>query len=213
MGSTRSPAVTLYLGANQFGKSRLMRRHQDHWARQNPDSPIFRIGKKGQWVIGADEDSKLLYPIIRSITNNGMGPTPKGPNPMVGMEGALIEFDDGDSFIPIPIKGTPYHTLFLENAHCRLDVQVTAHRPETLDKNLLGAAHHIYLFYMGESYAVKYLRSLEGLQDSDVLRLKQFPKKRGQFIHVRQDPSRTHPAQATFHDEYDPALDQNQGAA
>ena len=215
----RSCHVVGYLGTNQMGKTHLMEEHAEKWQALNPDCRILRVGKWAQdkggvWVRGADQDPKLLFPYIDKVTNFGEGPqrpTPANPNyvnPLVGLDGALIQFDDLDGFLPQRVKGTPYNSLFMENAHLRLDVQFTAHRPQTIDKNVLNACHYLYVFSMGENYAREYIESMPELRGSEVVRRNLFPRKRGQYVVIRNDPATHVPVGADFVDGYRPELDE-----
>ena len=204
-----------------MGKSWLMRQHYFRWAKANPEGYDEQIGKRGgYWVEGADlAPSKakkqggweLLYPRILEITNQGRGPSKGGRNPRVGLAGGILRLEDADGFLPQSIRGTPWQPVFLENAHLRLDVQLNAHRPQTLDKNILCAAHHWFIFAMAEPYAFEYLAKLGQLEGSEVMRKEQWPTKKGQYIHVTNDPSRSVAAGARFYDDYYPELDQGGG--
>ena len=212
--------VAGYLGTNQMGKTHLMDEHAAKWQEVNPDARIFSIGKwkpGAYWIQGADGRPnkqrgiagwEALYPYIEKLTNYGQGPfKPPHINPLVGMAGALVQFDDMDSFCPADVRGTPYHSMFLENAHLRLDVQFTAHRPQQVSKNILNACHYLYVFSMGENYAREYIESMPELRGSEVVKRGLFPRKRGQYVVIRNDPARHVATGADFVDGYRPELD------
>lgn len=207
------------MGANQMGKSWLMRQHYFRWCKNNPDGYDELIGSSGggYWIEGADlapNEKKgqlgwtALYSRILEITNNGLGPYRNKPSPRVQANtGGLLRLEDAEEFLPNPIRGTPWQAVFAKNAHCHLDVQVNFHRPQPIDKNVLGSFHHVYVFYMGENYAREYISKMPELRDSEVMRKGQFPKKVGQYIHIVQDPSRHVAIGAKFYDDYYPELD------
>ena len=220
------------MGANQMGKSQLMRLHYFKWAKANPDGYVELIGKRGgYWIEGSDLAPRKgapgweqLYPRILELTNNGLGPS-KNPkkNPRVGLAGGIVRFEDADNFIPNPIRGTPYGTLFTENAHCYLDVLCNFHRPEPMDKNLLGCAHHWYMFSMQEVHAFEYSLDLirvsfvmvggVKVSVSNMTKWELWPSSKGVYIHVVNDPDKPGHAKATLFNDYDPVLDstRNQG--
>jgi hypothetical protein len=221
MAARRDPHVVGYLGQGRTGKSHLMDVHFRDWQRGNPNANVYNIGKRdpgSHWVRGADSKPdrrgeggyKLLYPFIEELTNYGQGPfLPPYVNPRVGLSGAMVRAKDAEGFIPKHIVGTPWWSLVWECSHNRIDFQFDGHRPQAFDPELLAACHHLYLFAMPEKNAREYLESLESLKDSQVLVDDLFPTKKGQYIHVRQDPSREVDTEATYHDDYDPALDDN----
>jgi hypothetical protein len=223
---SRPPAVVGYAGQNQTGKSKKLRDHIAQWkAARHPDHRlVFDIGKREPgsfWVQGADRKPvrgkggyTLLYPYLEKLTNYGNGPwLPPYVNPLVPLSGAFVRVEDAEGCIPPSITGTPWWNLICENAHCRVDVGLTFHRPQRVDKDILLACHWLYFFPMPENYAREYLENHPNLANTDILREGRWPEKRGQFIEIRQDPSRTHAATARFVDEYDPRLDPNMNPA
>lgn len=195
----RDRHLVVVLGTNGMGKSWLTDLAKREWRKNNPNAPIFVLSKRQRnafWVAGADENKKLLYPWVRRLTNNGIGPTdPPTPGQLVGLEGAFVELDDAENAIPPMTMSTPWHCLWTENRHLRLDVFLTAHRPQDISKTAIGCAHHLYLFAMDEPYAFDYLSDLPSLRSSNLM-FDNPPESRGECIHVIKDPSRPGSARA-----------------
>ena len=173
------------LGAPGMGKTLFTRRLVDAWAtsfrqehpgffKGNPNRrlPIFIADPNrgfpapyGEFPAGGNEDPSLLYPWIRGITGNGEGPP---VSKRVGMEGGLIVLDDADVYLENTNGINPWRPLWTKNRHLRLDVIVTAHRPQGVPKEMIAAAKMMYLFAMEEPNAVTWLQKIPCLQGLDM---------------------------------------------
>ena len=191
---TRLRHLVIGFGTNGVGKSYLAEMAIREWTENNPNAPVFAIGKKkGQfWVKGAGENKKLLFDYVRQLTNHGQGPS-KNPaeNPLVPLEGAFLLLDDGDGSIPERLENTPYYELCTEHRHQRLDLWLNCHRPQKISKDWILAAHYIYCFAIGEVHAYEYLGKLiteiEG-KDVENLLTSNPPREKGEFIKITKDP-------------------------
>lgn len=113
----------------------------------------------GEWPAGAYRNPKSLNAWIDEVTNEGRGP----PGPRVGEEGALLVLDDADRYLPQWSAGNPWRDVWLANRHLRLDVIVTAHRPQGVPKDLLEACAELWLFALHEPLALDYLSRVPSL--------------------------------------------------
>lgn len=198
---TRVRHLNVAFGSTGMGKSWLARKAMGEWQENNPTSPIYAIGKqKGQhWVTGAGEDKSKLFPEVRLLTRNGMGPS-KDPrkNPRIGLDGGFVLLDDGDAAIPPKLANTPWFEFCWEHRHCRIDGWLNAHRPQGISKDWIQAAHYIFVFATGEVYSYKYLGDLisqfDETSEFDVSFLdKHAPKTQGQAIKIIKDPKHVGP--------------------
>lgn len=158
------------LGAPDMGKSTLLKYLIAQYMKANPGIPVigadpgggFReAGLPGEWPrFGMDR--RAMGEWVAELTNHGKGP----PGPRVGLEGALVYFDDFDRYAPSAFPGNgseydPWRDIALAYRHLRLDVMFNFHRPADVDKGLLNSATDVVPFALPEVGARRYLGKLE----------------------------------------------------
>jgi hypothetical protein len=164
-----SRKIVLILGTVDQGKTTLAR-----WllkGMSNERGPLIAVDPArqfpgGEWPRGFGYDQDVQRRWLQEITNDGEGPMMpptrdsdgNAIRKRVGPEGAVLLLDDADRFLPnYPSR---WADVWMANRHLRLDVIVTAHRPQDIPKPLIESASYLYLFNMGEPRALDYIRKI-----------------------------------------------------
>jgi hypothetical protein len=213
-GDSRQRHMTVLLGTNGMGKTKLMEQFIEKWKRSNPNGGVFAIhdaGKyNGYWPDDYKNEKKLLYEYVEKVTNYGRGPLARVNGklpPLVGTNGGLLILDDMDGWCPQNTDGTIMNKLFTKHRHQFLDVLITGHRTQQISKVAIGCCHYLYLFNTNEPHCIDYLMKIEGMREAKLQGMA-MPKGVGECIEIIKDPLNPSTARATFRNFYDPRLAQ-----
>jgi hypothetical protein len=116
----------------------------------------------GEFPDEAHEDTTAMFPWIREITGHGHGPSRSS---RVTSAGGLLVLDDADTYIQNTNAINPWRPLWTKNRHLRLDIIVSAHRPQGIPKEMFAVANLVYCFQMEEPNAVSWLESIPILKN------------------------------------------------
>ena len=189
---TRPRKVVVALGGPSMGKTSLARRivmtyqqaHGDESVRVLDPSGAFP--ELGEWPLrsprGRCEECDTRHSRtggwIAELTAHGDGPAGGGWGP------GLLVLDDADRYLT-PSSLDDWRDLWLANRHLGLDVVVTAHRPQGIPKELLGAASELWLFGQDEPLALDYLRTIRPVARAlEAGHLSDLPASPGEAVRV-----------------------------
>ncbi len=151
----RERKVIAAFGAPGMGKTAWVKQLIDGYQAANgPGSvraldPSRSLGELGEWP-GRGAPLKAW---LAEVTGNGDGPAGGGWGP------GLLVLDDADRWLR-PWIQEEVLDLWLANRHLGLDVAITAHRPQAVSKEMIGAASELWLFAQEESHALDYFRNV-----------------------------------------------------
>ncbi len=114
---------------------------------------------------------------IDELTACGEGPRAGGWGP------GLLVLDDADRYLG-PGRSKAWDDVWMANRHLGLDVLVSAHRPQGVPKELLGAAHELWLFQQDEPRALEYLADIPALRPVFEGNEHPLPNERGLALRV-----------------------------
>lgn len=156
MTEVRSRRIVVILGTTDIGKTFLTRMMiADYLASQDDDVVIVDPGRQfdeEERVFPEWAGKKNLPAWIDDLTAGGQGPADGG------FQGLLV-LDDADRYIGVR-TADEWVDLFFANRHLHLDIIVSAHRPQSIPKDLIGSAYQLILFQQDEELALEYLSKI-----------------------------------------------------
>lgn len=145
-----------------MGKSALLRLLVNHYPPSAGSVLILDVSNtfedlESERVSVENPGRRNIQSWIDDVTGEGEGPRNGGFGP------GLLVLDDADRYLSYS-SFDGFRDVWLANRHLGLDVAVSAHRPQGVPKELLGATSELWLFAQEEAGAIEYLARMPTLR-------------------------------------------------